>query len=68
MKPGDAEIYVDGEYWGRADDLNGWWQSETIEAGPHSIVIKWHGSVLMERDVTIRPKEKMRIFYRPDER
>ena len=55
--PSDAEVRVDGEYWGSTPtvDLTG------IPPGPHTIVVKKSGYLPWERKITLAPGDE-RIF------
>ena len=48
-KPPDAEVIIDGEYWGAAPAAG----LTRMEAGPHTIVVKKLGYLLWERKITL---------------
>ncbi|MCS7313497.1 MAG: carboxypeptidase-like regulatory domain-containing protein [Acidobacteria bacterium] len=61
VQPEDALIYVDGQLWGRAEDLNGWWRSRRIRAGTHRIRIEHEKYPPREVSVQVPPGEAVSV-------
>ena len=55
VAPGDAEVYLNGEYIGRARDFSGWRQDLWLEKGTYDIVLYRDGFKTLARQVTIYP-------------
>jgi hypothetical protein len=62
MRPGDAEVYVDGYYAGIVDDFGGHFQHLDLTPGPHHIEIRAPGRLSLAFDVAIEADHK--INYR----
>lgn len=61
VQPEDALIYVDGQLWGRAEDLNGWWKSRRVRAGEHQIRIEHEKYPPRELSVQVPPGEAVSV-------
>jgi len=61
VRPEDALIYVDGQLWGRAEDLNGWWKSRRVRAGEHQIRIEHEKYPPRELSVQVPPDEAVSV-------
>ncbi len=55
ISPDDAVVYVDGAFWGRAGDINGWWKSRRIPAGTHTVRVEHPEYGVVERTVKVAP-------------
>ena len=55
ISPDDAVVYVDGAFWGRAGDINGWWKSRRIPAGTHTIRVEHPDYGVVEQTVKVVP-------------
>lgn len=55
LKPGDTQIYLDGQLIGTADNYDGWPRYLWLEPGDHHLIF-WHqGRRPIVREYTIRP-------------
>ncbi|GBC84821.1 hypothetical protein HRbin11_01256 [bacterium HR11] len=61
VRPEDALIYVDGQLWGRAEDLNGWWKSRRVRAGEHRVRIEHERYPPRELSVQVPPDEAVAV-------
>jgi hypothetical protein len=64
VRPGDAEVYVDGYYAGMVDEFDGTYQSLQLEEGEYHIEIIAAGYETVAFDVRIQPGRT--INYRGD--
>lgn len=64
VRPGTAQVYVDGFYVGTVDDFNRSGPGRFLEAGPHRVEIRADGFDTITFDVRIVPNET--ITYRSD--
>ena len=55
ISPGDADVYIDGEYFGVAHDFNGADQPLTLAAGRHRVELQSPGYEPMVFDVDVVP-------------
>jgi len=53
VKPGDAQVYVDGYFSGLVDDYDGMFQKLNLEVGPHHIEVRADGYETLAFDVRI---------------
>ncbi len=53
VKPGDAQVYVDGYFSGLVDDYDGLFQKLNLEVGPHHIEVRAEGYETLAFDVRI---------------
>ena len=53
MKPGDAQVYVDGYFSGLVDDFDGMFQKLNLEVGVHHIEVRADGYETLALDVRI---------------
>jgi hypothetical protein len=58
VKPREAEVHVDGYYFGLVDDFDGVFQQMHLEAGPHRIDVRAPGYEPLTFDVRIEPGHK----------
>jgi hypothetical protein len=56
VEPKDAEVYVDGYFFGIVDDFNGRLQHLKLTAGPHRVEIRAPGYQPLVVDVSIQPR------------
>ena len=64
INPGDADVFVDGEYAGRVEDFDGTEQPLTLTPGTHRIEVQAQGYEPMIVDVGVQPGQV--IPYRGD--
>jgi hypothetical protein len=57
VKPGHAQVYVDGYYVGVVDSFDGVFQRLSLDAGAHRIEIKAEGFETVQFEVNVRPGE-----------
>jgi len=55
VKPKDAEVYVDGTYYGRVDHYDGAFQHLDLRAGTHRVEIRANGYQPIEFQVRVLP-------------
>jgi hypothetical protein len=55
VAPERAEVYINGDYGGRADDYDGWPAFLWLEAGTYDIVLYHEGYRTIARQYTVRP-------------
>jgi hypothetical protein len=60
-KPGDAEVYVDGELKGRVEKFNSSWQKLKLPAGPHTIEIRKDGYETLRLQVIVQPGQTLDV-------
>lgn len=66
VKPGNAQVYVDGYFVGEVDSFDGVFQRLNVEAGAHKIELRANGYETVEFDVMVIPGET--ITYKGDMR
>jgi hypothetical protein len=57
VKPGNAQVFIDGYYVGIVDNFDGVFQRLGIEAGAHKIEVRAEGFEQVEFDVMVTPGE-----------
>jgi hypothetical protein len=61
VKPKKADVYVDGEYIGRAGQYDGWPGNLWLESGRHELVFYYEGRETVVRNVRVRPGPVQRL-------
>ena len=64
MRPGNAQVYVDGYYMGSVDDFRRMIPGRSIQAGAHRVEVRASGYEPRSFDVMIPPNET--VTYRAD--
>jgi len=64
MRPGNAQVYVDGYYMGSVDDFRRMIPGRSIQAGAHRVEVRASGYEPTSFDVMIPPNET--VTYRAD--
>lgn len=71
VKPGEAEVWVDGKFYGQAKDLDGTPAFLWLQEGPHRLVIHRGGYERFEEDIEALPGQlkelKVRLPKGPSE-
>lgn len=57
VKPGNAQVHIDGYYVGVIDDFDGMFQRLQIEAGSHRVEVRAEGFEPVQFDVMVTPGE-----------
>ncbi len=55
VKPKEAEVYVDGAFYGHVDDYDGTFKHLQLRVGPHKLEIRAEGYTTLQTDVRILP-------------
>jgi hypothetical protein len=63
VKPQSAQVYVDGDYVGVADDYDGWWQRLELPPGKHRLVFRAPGFAPYAVNVRLLPGRDTHIEY-----
>jgi hypothetical protein len=63
VKPEEANVFVDGDYAGVADDFDGWWQRLDVEPGRHRLVFRAPGFAPYVVDIHAAPGRDAHIKY-----
>jgi hypothetical protein len=61
MKPGDAEVFVDGQPVGRVEKFNSSWQKLKLPAGRHTLEIKKDGFETLRLEVIVQPGQTLDV-------
>jgi hypothetical protein len=64
MRPGDAQVFVDGFYMGSVDDFRRTVPGRSLQAGPHRVELRAAGYETKTFDVLIAPNQT--VSYRSD--
>ncbi len=69
VKPNQAEVWVDGKYFGQAKDLDGYPSYLWLEKGPHQLVIYKGGYRSFEEDIEVARgmKRELKVRLEPGE-
>ncbi|MBI2567631.1 MAG: PEGA domain-containing protein [Candidatus Schekmanbacteria bacterium] len=63
VEPEEAWVYVDGDYVGEADDLDGWPDRLVLEPGRHTLEFRLRGYRSLVVDVYISRGKTLRLSY-----
>ena len=63
VKPNEANVFVDGDFAGEADDFDGWWQRLEVEPGRHRLTFRAPGFAPYVVDVSVAPGRDVHIKY-----
>jgi hypothetical protein len=61
VKPGDAEVFVDGYFAGTVDDFDGIFQALKLDRGAYRIEIRKPGYTTLQYDVRVQPERTLTI-------
>ena len=55
VKPKEAEVYVDGTYYGQVDNYDGSFQHLDLSAGTHKIELRAKGFDVLQLELRVLP-------------
>jgi hypothetical protein len=63
VKPDEAQVYLDGDYVGVADDFNSWYQRMNVEPGRHRLVFRLQGFQPYVLTLRVLPGENYNVKH-----